>query len=204
MQVLLSSGSPRRKELLSFLGIDFLVTIPSIPEIQLPGEAPEDFCTRVSREKALEVARKNPDALVIGADTIVVLNGMILGKPRDTSQAREYLMILRNKDHEVYTGYTIMYGSRSKTNLVRTRVHFKQMTDEEISWYISTGEPMDKAGAYAVQGIGSLFIHKIQGSYTNVIGLPLSHLYADLKRFGIRLHTPLGGGLSNERVYTGN
>ena len=191
MQVLLSSGSPRRKELLSFLGIDFQVKIPKVPEIQLAGESPVDFCSRISREKALEVARENPDALVIGADTVVVVDGMILGKPKDVDQARDYLMLLQNKEHEVYTGYSILYGKHHRTNVVRTKVHFKHMTVEEISWYISTGEPMDKAGAYAVQGIGSLFIDKVQGSYTNVIGLPLSHVYSDLNQFGISLHSPL-------------
>jgi septum formation protein len=204
MQVLLSSGSPRRKELLSFLGINFQVKIPNVPEIQLEDESPGDFCSRVSREKALDTVRENSGALVIGADTIVVVDGMILGKPQDIDQARNYLMLLQDKEHEVFTGYTIIYGKRHRTNVVKTRVHFKHMTEEEISWYISTGEPMDKAGAYAVQGIGSLFIDKVLGSYTNVIGLPLSHIYSDLKKFGISLHSPFGGDLNNERLHTGN
>ena len=204
MQVLLSSGSPRRKELLSLLGIDFQVKVPNIPEIQLPGEKPQDFCSRISKQKALEVAGGYPESLVIGADTVVVMDGKILGKPRDNTQARDYLTLLQDKVHEVFTGYTIIFGTRHKTKVVMTRVHFREMTTEEISWYISTGEPIDKAGAYAIQGIGALFIEKIQGSFTNVIGLPLSDLYYDLKEFGIRLNTPAGGSDHHERVYTGN
>jgi len=190
MHVLLSSGSPRRKELLSLLGIDFQIKVPQIHEIQKPGEAPEDFCSRVSCEKAMEVSHEYPDSLIIAADTIVVINGMILGKPRDTDEARDFLFLLQGREHEVLTAYTILSGPKCKTNVVRTMVLFKEMSPEEISWYISTGEPMDKAGAYALQGIGSIFIDRIQGSYTNVIGLPLSHLYFDLKGYGIRVDSP--------------
>ncbi len=203
MQVLLSSGSPRRKELLTLLGIDFQVMVPNISEIQRVGEKPQDFCSRISKQKALEVARGYPESLVIGADTVVVIDGKILGKPLDNAQARDYLTLLQDKVHEVFTGYTIIFGTRHKTKVVMTRVHFREMTTEEISWYISTGEPIDKAGAYAIQGIGALFIDKIQGSFTNVIGLPLSDLYYDLKEFGIRLNPPAGGS-DHERVYTGN
>jgi len=189
MQMLLSSGSPRRKELLSLLGIPFQVVAPNIPEIQQRDETPETFCLRISKEKALEVAQKHTAALVIGADTIVVIDGMILGKPRDTSEAYDFLMLLQNKIHTVLTGYTITLGNHSISKVVKTKVHFRAMTAKEISWYISTGEPMDKAGAYAVQGIGSLFIKEIHGCYTNVIGLPLSHLYKDLIKFGIQLQS---------------
>jgi septum formation protein len=190
MQVLLSSASPRRKELLSLLGIDFTVKIPNVPEIQHAGESPGEFCSRVSRDKALAFAQDHPDFLVIGADTVVVVCGKILGKPQNSDQASNYLTLLQNTVHEVFTGYTIALGTRRKTRVIRTRVRFRKMTAEEISWYIATGEPMDKAGAYALQGIGSMFIDKIQGSYTNVIGLPLSDLYHDLKRFGLRLDSP--------------
>ncbi len=190
MHVLLSSGSPRRKELLSLLGIDFQIKVPQVPEIRQQDETPEEFCSRVSCEKAMEVSREFPDSLIIGADTIVVVNSMILGKPRDAKEAGDSLFLLQGKEHEVLTGYTILSGSKCRTNVVTTRVRFKEMSREEISWYISTGEPMDKAGAYALQGIGSIFIDGIQGSYTNVIGLPLSHLYFDLKEYGIRVHSP--------------
>lgn len=203
MQVLLSSGSPRRKELLSLLGIDFQVQVPHTPEVQLTDENPTDFCSRISREKALEMARANPESLVIGADTVVVVEGKILGKPRDEDQARDYLMLLQNRVHEVFTGYTIVCGTRQRTKVVKTRVRFRKMSAEEISWYIATGEPMDKAGAYAIQGMGALFIDKIQGSHTNVIGLPLSDLYHDLKNFGIILSS-LPGGANHECSCTGN
>jgi septum formation protein len=186
MQVLLSSGSPRRRELLSLLGIPFLVRTPNISESQHKGETARRFCARISREKALAMARQYPEALVIGADTVVVVDGEILGKPRDMNQARDFLMLLQNKTHDVFTGYTLMLGKHAKSRVVRTRVRFKQMTPEEISWYVESGEPMDKAGAYAVQGIASLFIDHIQGSYTNVMGLPISELYDDLRCFGIR------------------
>jgi septum formation protein len=189
MQMLLSSGSPRRKELLSLLGIPFQVIAPNIPEVQQPDETPRSFCLRVSREKAIPVAQKFPDALVIGADTIVVIDGTILGKPRDQHEAYDFLMLLQDKMHYVLTGYTIASGNRSISKVVKTKVRFRAMTAKEISWYVSTGEPMDKAGAYAVQGIGSLFIKEIHGCYTNVIGLPLSQLYNDLNKFGIRLQS---------------
>lgn len=187
MQMLLSSGSPRRKELLSLLGIPFQVVAPNIPEVQQLHETPRSFCLRVSREKAIEVAKKYPDALVIGADTIVVIDGTILGKPRNPSEAYDFLTLLQDRMHNVLTGYTIAFGNHYISKVVKTKVCFRAMTAKEISWYVSTGEPMDKAGAYAVQGIGSLFIEKIHGCYTNVIGLPLSHLYKDLNKFGVQL-----------------
>ncbi len=204
MQMLLSSGSPRRKELLSLLGIPFQVKVPNIPEVQRINETPRSFCLRISREKAIKVAQLYPHALVIGADTIVVIDGKILGKPRDTREANDFLTLLQDRVHEVFTGYTIISGNHHISKVVRTKVRFRAMTPEEISWYVLTGEPMDKAGAYAVQGIGSLFIEKVHGCYTNVIGLPLSYLYNDLKKFGILLHSGSGGGLTHERVYTGN
>jgi len=148
------------------------------------------------------MARQHPDAIVIGADTVVVVDGQILGKPFDEDQAREYLLLLQDKSHDVFTGYTIVHGDRIKSRVIRTRVRFKPMSIEEISWYISSGEPMDKAGAYAVQGIASLFIAGIRGSYTNVIGLPVSELYEDLKRFGLTFHDTGRGGSAYEEACT--
>ncbi|HPI92247.1 MAG TPA: Maf family protein [Deltaproteobacteria bacterium] len=202
MQVLLSSGSPRRKELFSLLGIPFLTKVPNIPEVQFKGETARKFCSRISREKALSMARHYPEALVIGADTVVVVDGRILGKPLDENQAREYLLLLQDNTHDVFTGYTIVCGSHTKSRVIRTRVSFNPMSQEEISWYIASGEPMDKAGAYAVQGIASMFIAGIQGSYTNVIGLPVSELYEDLKRFGLTFHGTEGGGSAYEEACT--
>ena len=181
MHFILASASPRRKELFSHLGLDFEISIPRVDEKTRQGELPEDFCHRISIDKAAIASLDYPDALVIAADTIVVIDGRILGKPCDEKEAFAYLSLLQDKTHEVYTGYTIMYKGESKTRVIRTRVHFRAMTAEEISWYISTGEPLDKAGAYAVQAVGSIFIDRIEGSYTNVIGLPMSDLYYDLK-----------------------
>ncbi len=198
MQILLASGSPRRKELLSLLGISFLVQVPNISEVRETGETPRQYCARISRDKALTLARHYPEALVIGADTIVVVGDHILGKPMDTDQARDFLLLLQNKIHDVFTGYTIALGEHMKSRVIRTRVRFKPMTHEEILWYIASGEPMDKAGAYAVQGIASIFIAGIQGSYTNVIGLPVSELYDDLKQFGLQFEGIEGGGSAHE------
>ncbi|HHO76185.1 MAG TPA: septum formation inhibitor Maf [Deltaproteobacteria bacterium] len=189
MQIILASGSPRRRELFSQLGLDFKILIPHIDETPLAGELPEDFCSRISMDKAMRVSQDYADALVIAADTIVVIEGRILGKPADSMEATEYLMLLSNRMHDVYTGYTIMNRLKRTTRTILTRVHFKTMSEEEIFWYVSTGEPMDKAGAYAVQGAGSVFIDRIEGSYTNVIGLPLSDLYWDMKDFGLNLKT---------------
>ncbi len=187
MHIILASASPRRKELLSQLGLDFTVTIPHIDENVRQGEHPEDFCHRISMDKAAIASRDYPDALIIAADTIVVIDGKILGKPHDDHEAFAYLALLEDRTHEVYTGYTIMHKGENKTKVIRTRVHFRAMSQKEILWYIATGEPRDKAGAYAVQGIGSIFVDRLEGSYTNVIGLPLSDLYHDLKHFGITL-----------------
>ncbi len=194
MQIILASGSPRRKELFSHLGLDFELTIPEVDEKVRKGETPEDFCCRISAEKAHAVARHNPDSLVIAADTIVVVEGTILGKPVDDREAFEFLRLLQDRTHEVLTGYTIMHREASRTRTIVTRVHFRTMSSQEIQWYVSTGEPRDKAGAYAVQGIGSIFIDRIEGSCTNVIGLPMSHLYDDLKDFGVALNLIEIGG----------
>lgn len=191
MRIILASASPRRRELLSLLGTSFEVIIPSIDETHLQGEHPPEFCARLSREKALAVAQDNHDSLVIAADTVVVIGETILGKPQDQDQACAYLRTLRARMHEVYTGYTVacLSHDRITTKVVRTTVHFRDMSDEEIAWYAATGEPMDKAGAYALQGHGAAFIDRIDGSHTNVIGLPLSDLYSDLKTFDIKLKT---------------
>ncbi|HOD70871.1 MAG TPA: Maf family protein [Deltaproteobacteria bacterium] len=193
MQIVLASASPRRKELFSWLGVPFDVIVPEIDETFRKGETPVEYCARISREKAVSVASRQPHSLIVSADTIVVSRGRILGKPRDEDQAREHLRLLQGATHEVYTGYAIIHGHLSVSNVIRTQVRFREMNDEEIAWYISTKEPMDKAGSYGLQGIGSLFISEIAGSYTNVIGLPLSDLYNDLKGFGIALH-PIEGG----------
>jgi septum formation protein len=191
MQIILASGSPRRNELFSWFGLDFETKVPEIDESIQKGEVPGEYCSRISRDKAASIGHAYRQALIIAADTVVVVRGKILGKPADASDACNQLRLLQGAMHEVYTGYTITHETRSTTRVIRTRVYFRSMSDEEITWYISTGEPMDKAGSYGLQGIGSLFIESIEGSYTNVIGLPMSDLYNDLKGFGIALH-PIG------------
>ncbi|HOX00492.1 MAG TPA: Maf family protein [Deltaproteobacteria bacterium] len=187
MQILLASGSPRRRELFSWLGVEFEVLAPDVDETVRGSEAPGDYCSRLSREKALSFQEVRPRHLIVAADTVVVIGGAILGKPSNGDEARSHLRQLQGCMHEVFTGYTVARESRAATRVIRTRVFFRDMTEEEIDWYVSTGEPMDKAGSYALQGIGAVFVDRIEGSYTNVIGLPLSHLYHDLKDFGLGL-----------------
>jgi septum formation protein len=187
MHILLASGSPRRRELFSWLGVDFEVIIPDVDETVLGDEAPEEYCSRLSLEKAASIQKERPRDLIIAADTVVVTGGAILGKPFDEADAHRHLRQLQGSMHEVYTSYTVAHETRSTTRVIRTRVYFREMTEGEISWYVSTGEPMDKAGSYALQGIGAIFVDRIEGSYTNVIGLPLSHLYHDLKDYGLKL-----------------
>jgi septum formation protein len=188
MQILLASGSPRRKELFTWLGLSFEVLVPDVDETVRGNEAPEEYCSRLSIEKALSIHKDRANDLVIAADTVVVIDGLILGKPVNEEEARAHLRRLQGGMHEVYTSYTIAHETRSTTRVIRTRVYFRDMSEEEIAWYVSTGEPMDKAGSYALQGLGAIFVDRIEGSSTNVIGLPLSHLYHDLKDYGITLH----------------
>lgn len=195
MQIILASASPRRKELLSYLGIAFEIIVPAVEEVVRNGERPAEFCARVSRDKAVAVGVERPEDLIIAADTIVVIDGRILGKPQDADQAAQFLQMLRSRAHEVYTGYTVavMGADRIVTRVVGTTVHFRAISDEEILRYVATGEPMDKAGAYALQGLGAVFVDRIDGSYTNVIGLPLAELYHDLKAFAPPLEILSGG-----------
>ncbi len=185
--------------MLSLTGLQFDTREPDIDEIPLEGESPPTFCRRASHAKAMAIAPVFKDALVIAADTIVSIRNQILGKPEDSRQAYRYIEFLRGKTHNVYSSYTIVHLTEGIdiTRLVQTRVHFKDISDSEISWYVSTGEPMGKAGGYAVQGKASVFIDRIDGSYTNVIGLPLAELYEDLLRLGI-IHLT-GPGRMEER-----
>jgi septum formation protein len=189
MQIILASSSLRRRELLLLLDIPFKVKYPRIEEIPLEKERPAEFCRRASDKKAHNVAKDHKHAIIIAADTAVAVDDIILGKPRDYNEASSFLMMLKGRVHDVFTGYTILCMAEKKiiSRVINTKVYFNDMTKEEISWYISTNEPMDKAGAYGIQGLGKLFISRIEGSYTNVIGLPLSDVYADLKGLGIAI-----------------
>jgi septum formation protein len=180
---ILASASPRREELLHAVGLTFKILPGHIDETYLEGESPRAHVKRLSKKKAAVIAAKYPDALVLGADTIVVIDGQILGKPKNKKQAREMLQQLSNRRHTVFTGFTIacVKNGVSKTKVVRSGVQFKEISPEEMNWYVDCDEPYDKAGGYAVQGKGSSFIKSISGSYTNVIGLPLCELLEELK-----------------------
>lgn len=185
--LILASASPRRKELLKTAGLTFRVIPANVNETGLEKETPQEHVRRLSREKARAVAIRHPDALVLGADTIVVIDDMILGKPESKKQAREMLQKLSNRFHTVFTGFTLSSTDAgiSKTRVARSCVRFKKMGLEEIDWYINTKEPYDKAGGYAAQGKGAAFIRSISGSYTNVIGLPLAGVLDELKNLKV-------------------
>ena len=187
MKLILASQSPRRRELLASVGIDFDVLPSQVPEVRGEGESPEEYVARLSREKAAAVASKHGDRWVIAADTTVLLGEELLEKPLDAADARRMLATIAGKTHIVYTGVTLQNaaGGHHDTRVAESEVRMLPLTEREIAWYVATGEPLDKAGAYAVQGIGALFIDSVHGSYTNVVGLPLALLYQMLKRAGI-------------------
>ena len=184
-RLILASESPRRRELLSGLGLAFETIVSGIEETPLDGETPAENAMRLAREKALAVSRDRPDAVVIGADTVVIIGKEVLGKPEDTVHARQMLEKLSGRRHEVITGFALAEGPTVRVNeSVSSHALFMEIPPDELEWYIRTKEPYDKAGAYAVQGIGALFIREIEGSFTNVIGLPLAELVEALKRIG--------------------
>jgi septum formation protein len=177
--LILASGSPRRAELLRAAGIEFTVQIADVDEAIMPGESPRDYVLRLSRAKALAVAGEGE--LVLGADTTVVIEDEIAGKPVDMEDARRMLRALSGRWHEVLTGVTLLRGHKILSDVALTRVKFSEMSEPEIDWYVSTGEPMDKAGAYGIQGYASRFVERIEGSYSNVVGLPMQMVYEMLK-----------------------
>jgi septum formation protein len=175
MNLVLASASPRRKELLAILGYPFSVMASSIDETPVSGETPEAFVVRAAREKGLEVASRVSQSVILSADTIVTIDGEILGKPLDEDDAMRMLRKLSGRDHSVLTAVTVVNQIRQETleGLERTRVWFKSLTDEQIRDYIRRGNVMDKAGAYGIQGYAGVYIPKIEGNYFNVMGLPL-------------------------------
>lgn len=178
-RLVLASASPRRAEILRAVGWDFEVAPANIDESVRDGETPAGYVERLAREKAEAAARARRFGLVLGADTVVVVDGEILGKPRDAGEARRMLASLRGRWHEVLTGVALVRAedSRAVVSHARTRVRFAKMSDEEIDSYIATGESSDKAGAYAVQGRAALFVEGIDGDYWNVVGLPVRLVY---------------------------
>ena len=174
MQLILASRSPRRSELLEAAGISFEVLAADIDETPHPNEAPAAYVERLAIEKAQAVLALRPGARVLGADTTVTIDGEILGKPVDEADALRMLRLLNGRPHEVLTGVALISASGVRSAVDTTRVWFAPMTDEDISWYVATGEPVDRAGAYAIQGFASRFIPRIEGSYSNVVGLPVA------------------------------
>jgi septum formation protein len=184
--IVLASASPRRSELLESAGISFRVAPADIDEEALPEEGPVDYVLRLAEEKAKASAQKTDGRFFLGADTIVLCEGEIMGKPKDAADADRMLKKLSGVPHEVVTGFAIYDKERKGAvrEAVRTKVFFKQLRDEEISSYIATGCPFDKAGAYAIQGGAAHMVQKIEGSYTNVVGLPLCEVVAALRVLG--------------------
>lgn len=180
-RVLLASASPRRAELLTGAGIAFDVAPADVDETRWPDEAPGAYCERLARAKALAVAARAPERVVVAADTIVVVGAEVFGKPVDAPDARRMLEALSGRTHEVLTGLALAAGGAVRTVVERTAVEFAPLAEAEIAWYVATGEPMDKAGAYAIQGRASRFVARIQGSYSNVVGLPVATVYRLLR-----------------------
>ena len=184
MNLILASQSPRRRELLGLTGLDFIVRVADIDETMDPGKAPFDEVARVSRMKAMAVSREKGD-VVIAADTIVVCEGQILGKPRDEEDAFRILSLLSGRSHEVMTGMTVLKDDEIITHTEVTKIHFRDLLPGEIRAYIATGEPMDKAGAYGIQGGAALFADQMEGDYYNVMGLPVCRLAMLLRGLGL-------------------
>lgn len=193
-KIILASQSPRRRELLTQIGLEYTVC-PSTVEEHITGTDPVEVVKELSFQKAEDVAKKANEetptgsSLVIGADTIVVYEGKILGKPKDREDAVRMLAMLQGKTHSVYTGVSLLFSQEGILNKTinfaeETKVTMYPLTQEEISWYVDTKEPMDKAGAYGIQGFGARFIEKIQGDYNTVVGLPVAKIYQELKKEG--------------------
>ncbi|RKH66075.1 Maf family protein [Corallococcus llansteffanensis] len=184
--LVLASASPRRKDLLAQLGLRFTVAAADIDETPTAGEIARNYVHRLAVEKARTVAARHPDAWVLAADTTVALGSDLLGKPRDAQEARAMLGQLSGRTHEVFTGIAVA-GRAQASQVVRTQVTFRALSQEEIAWYADTGEPLDKAGAYAIQGKGGFLVASVEGSPTNVIGLPLGETLALLAQAGVPL-----------------
>ncbi|MDY0223316.1 MAG: Maf family protein [Desulfobacterium sp.] len=193
-RLILASQSPRRSYLLEQAGISFDVIPADIQEKMIEGEHPESYVQRLSREKAQFIAGRHPQRWVLGADTVVVIDDRLLEKPNSRKNAVAMLKRLSNRTHTVYTGFTICCLDKSTTitRSVATRVKFKQLTDREIEWYTNTDEPFDKAGAYAIQGLGTFLVKSIDGSYTNVVGLPVCEVIEILLEQGVITLSEMG------------
>lgn len=180
--LVLASKSPRRQEILRNAGFQFVVRPVDLAEMRLPGESPESYVLRLAKEKA-QAAAASPQEIVLGADTVVVIADEILEKPASREDAARMLRLLSGAQHEVLTGICLHRPGRTVADLARTAVRFCTLSEDEIQEYVASGEPMDKAGAYAIQGLASKFIERVEGCYFNVVGLPVSLFYAHWKTF---------------------
>jgi septum formation protein len=185
-RIVLASQSPRRAELLGRLGLEFEIRPADIDETYIDHEMPADHAERLAREKAVAIAFSEPDALIIGSDTIVIIDSDVLGKPRDREEATSMLMRLSGREHEVYTAVAVVRGERIESALERVRVRFRRLDRTECEEYVATGEPMDKAGAYGIQGFGSALVESIEGDYFAVMGLPVVRTLELIRRHGWR------------------
>ncbi len=181
--LILASASPRRAEILSMLGYEFQI-IPASCDENTDGLSAKDAVGELARRKAMAVAKAHPQCTVLGSDTLVTLEGKVLGKPKSTAEAAEMLATLSGKTHSVFTGISVVQGDKCITKTVEAKVTFRELTPQEIADYIATNEPMDKAGAYGIQGKGAVLVEEIQGDFFNVMGLPAAQVYLLLKQFG--------------------
>jgi len=186
-KIVLASKSPRRKSLLKQIGINFAVDVSEVDEKKFSHSNPVNLAKALSFAKAKIISKKHKNALIIGADTVVVLNREIIGKPKSLKDAREILEKLSRKTHVVITGLTVLDTKTKKhiTSAVKTKVKFKNLTKEEVNWYVKTGEPMDKAGGYGIQDKGAVLVESVSGDYSNIVGLPIHKLLENLKKFEV-------------------
>ena len=185
MRIVLASQSPRRRELLAAAGFEFDVAAADVPEVREAGEPAARYVERLAREKAEAIAARYPDRPVLGADTEVVIDGDVLGKPADAAEAARMLRRLSGRTHQVLTGLALVWRGRVLTAVESTIVRLSALTDDELLEYVASGEPMDKAGGYAIQGRAARFIPRIEGSYSNVVGLPVATVLQILRQAGL-------------------
>jgi septum formation protein len=186
VKVILASGSPRRRQLLELIGIEHEVSPSNIDETMRPRETPRRHAERLAREKASAVATRDADSITIAADTIVVINRKVLGKPRDVEDARRMLAMLSGREHTVITAVAVARGRKLRSAVEEVKVKFRRLRADDIDAYIATGEPMDKAGAYGIQGFGATIVECVNGDYFAVMGLPLARLVTLLRDLGVR------------------
>jgi septum formation protein len=200
MLLILASASPRRMALLREAGYVFEVEPAHVDESELVGEAPAAYVLRVAALKARTIAARHPDGIVLAADTTVVVDGAMLAKPANDADAERMLGLLSGRTHDVLTGVVLVRGGRESSAVVDTRVRFRPLTAAEIDWYVASGEPRDKAGAYGVQGLAARFVDSVEGSYSNVVGLPIGAVRALLDAEGV---APGGASCAGERTGPG-